>query len=145
MRGGHGVFTGELLKVLDRPGLKLEEVFKETASKVAAATNGGQDPWMNSSVKGDFFFRGDKAAPVTSGSAVDKEMVFWQSIAYSDDPNMFEAYLAQYPDGNFKYLAKARISALKGPEAASAQSQGQNLASLNPKATQRPNLELWAG
>ena len=44
---GHGKFTGELLKVLDRPGLKLEEVFKQTATKVAAATNGSQDPWNN--------------------------------------------------------------------------------------------------
>ena len=55
-RGGHGVFTGELLKALDRPGLKLEEVFKQTATKVAAATNGSQDPWINSSVKVTFIF-----------------------------------------------------------------------------------------
>ena len=96
-RGGHGVFTGELLKVLDQPGLKLEEVFKETATKVAAATNGSQDPWMNSSVKGDFFFRGGKAAPVASGSAVDKEAMFWQSIAYSDDPDVFEAIWLNIP------------------------------------------------
>ena len=72
-------------------------------------------------------------------------MVFWKSIAGSDDPNMFEAYLAQYPNGNFKYLAKARITALKGAATASAQSQDQNLASLNPTATQDRNIELWAG
>ena len=44
---GPSKFTGELLKVLDRPGLKLEEVFKQAATKVAAATNGSQDPWNN--------------------------------------------------------------------------------------------------
>jgi uncharacterized caspase-like protein len=32
-KNGHGVFTGELLKVLDRPGLKLEEVFKHLRAK----------------------------------------------------------------------------------------------------------------
>jgi hypothetical protein len=112
-RGGHGVFTGELLKVLDRPGLKLEEVFKQTATKVAAATNGSQDPWINSSVKGDFFFREGKATPTASVPSVDKETVFWQSIANSDDPTMFEAYLKQYPKGSFAPLAQARIAALK--------------------------------
>ena len=55
-KGGHGVFTGALLAVLDRPGLTLEQVFKETAKRVALATNGKQDPWINSSVKGDFIF-----------------------------------------------------------------------------------------
>jgi formylglycine-generating enzyme required for sulfatase activity len=56
-RGGHGVFTGALLAILDKPNLKLEDVFKETATRVAALTNGKQDPWINSSVKGDFYFK----------------------------------------------------------------------------------------
>jgi uncharacterized caspase-like protein len=30
-KGGHGVFTGALLRALDEPGLKLEAVFKRTA------------------------------------------------------------------------------------------------------------------
>jgi uncharacterized protein YgiM (DUF1202 family) len=55
--GGHGVFTGALLQVLDRSGLKLEDVFKQTAIKVLAATSGMQKPWMNSSLTGDFYFR----------------------------------------------------------------------------------------
>ncbi len=37
-KGGHGVFTGALLAVLDRPGLKLEDVFKQTAIRVARLT-----------------------------------------------------------------------------------------------------------
>mgnify|MGYP001300558491 CR=1 FL=1 len=111
--GGHGVFTGELLKVLDRPGLKLEEVFKQTATKVAAATNGSQDPWINSSVKGDFFFREGKAAPAPSVPAADKETVFWQSIANSDRAGDYQAYLSQYPSGAFAALARSRLSALK--------------------------------
>ncbi len=61
--GGHGVFTGALLRVLDEPGLKLEGVFKKTAMQVSAATNGRQDPWINSSVKGDFYFREASSRP----------------------------------------------------------------------------------
>ena len=118
-KGGHGVFTGELLKVLDRPGLTLEKVFKETATRVAAATNGRQDPWLNSSVKGDFFFSG-KAAPVSSRPATAKtlDLEFWQSIRDSDDSTMFEAYLEQHPTGAFAPLAKAKIAALKRKQVA---------------------------
>ena len=55
--GGYGVFTGALLDVLDEPGLKLEDVFNQTASKVAAASYGKQKPWINSSLANDFYFR----------------------------------------------------------------------------------------
>ena len=36
--GGHRASTGELQEVLDRPGLKLEEVFEQTATKVVATS-----------------------------------------------------------------------------------------------------------
>jgi formylglycine-generating enzyme required for sulfatase activity/uncharacterized protein YgiM (DUF1202 family) len=67
-RGGHGVFTGALLAVLDKPDLKLEDVFKETATRVAALTNGKQDPWINSSVKGNFYFKQTGGAPAKVAS-----------------------------------------------------------------------------
>ena len=36
--GGHRASTGELQEVLDRPGLKLEDVFEQTATKVVATS-----------------------------------------------------------------------------------------------------------
>ena len=105
---GHGVLTGELLKVLDRPGLKLEDVFKETAKQVAAVTNGKQDPWISSSVKGDFYFHEGDAkanAPTPTSGGTDKEALFWQSIKDSDDLASYQAYLDQYPSGVFAGLA----------------------------------------
>ena len=68
--GGHGLFTGELLQVLDQPGLTLESVFKKTAARVAIRTNYRQDPWMNSSVKTDFYFR----PPSVGVKTLDQEM-----------------------------------------------------------------------
>ena len=126
-KGGHGVFTGELLKVLDQPGLKLEDVFKNTAVRVSAATGGKQDPWINSSVKGDFYFRrdgGGKPAtgrPAASASvpppvSVDKEALFWQSIKESDDAENFQAYLDQYPTGSFAALARIKLKKLRKPK-----------------------------
>jgi hypothetical protein len=124
-RGGHGVFTGALLKVLDEPGLKLEDVFKRTARLVAASTREKQDPWINSSVKGDFYFnRGGGAskvlrkAPLDLRPSADKETVFWQSIQGSNDPADYQDYLAQYPEGSFARLAKRRIKKLKAAQVA---------------------------
>lgn len=55
--GGHGIFTSELLKALDEPGLKIEDVFKRTNAGVQMATGGRQVPWFNASIQGDFYFR----------------------------------------------------------------------------------------
>ncbi len=41
----------------------------------------------------------------------DREVVFWQSIQDSDDPAMFEAYLEQYPEGEFARIAKLKFEA----------------------------------
>jgi formylglycine-generating enzyme required for sulfatase activity len=114
--GGHGVFTGALLGVLDRPGLSLEQVFKETAVRVARATNNKQKPWINSSVTGDFVFNrsappGTAAAPSASGS--DREDLFWQSIQNSKDAADFQDYLGRFPNGAFASLARRRIHGLK--------------------------------
>ena len=43
---------------------------------------------------------------------LEAELVFWQSIANSTDPADFEAYLAQFPNGVFRALARNRLSAL---------------------------------
>ena len=40
------------------------------------------------------------------------ELAFWDSVTDSDDPEMFEAYLTKYPDGEFKSLAEIRIRSL---------------------------------
>jgi len=113
-RSGNGVFTGALLKALDKPGLKLEQVFKETAKAVARKTNNRQKPWINASLTGDFYFRKggpqDFSAPSGGMSA---EMMFWQSIQNSTDPADFEDYVAQFPNGTFARIAKRRAKELK--------------------------------
>jgi len=48
-----------------------------------------------------------KTAPPPDDKAV--ELVFWESIKDSPRPADYEAYLEQYPDGNFVALARARL------------------------------------
>lgn len=63
--GENGVYTGELIKTLQLPGLKIEDVFKQVRSGVRESTQGKQVPWEASSLEGDFYFRPPAAkAPV---------------------------------------------------------------------------------
>ena len=137
-KGGHGVFTGELLKVLDRPGLKLEEVFKETATKVAAATNGNQDPWINSSLKGDFYFRDAKATLKITGKTTERskqDTLLWEAVKDSNNAEMFKAYLQEFPKGTFANIARIKLRHLqKAPSIEQTKSKARKKAEAALKA-----------
>ncbi len=53
---GNSPYTAAIVKNLETPGLKLEDVFKRVRQEVAVQTDGEQIPWENSSVFGDFYF-----------------------------------------------------------------------------------------
>ncbi|WP_230976228.1 caspase family protein [Pseudothauera nasutitermitis] len=64
--GKHSPYTQALLDTINRhPGLKVEDVFKAVGAQVRSATEGRQQPWIESSIEGDFFFDPRKAAPAT--------------------------------------------------------------------------------
>lgn len=54
--GRNGLFTQELLKQIQVPGLTIEQVFKNVRREVAKATRDNQIPWESSSMTGDFYF-----------------------------------------------------------------------------------------
>ena len=54
--GGHGCFTGELLKALDEPGLELNEFFHRVRAGVLRSTRNEQDPWILQAMIGLFYF-----------------------------------------------------------------------------------------
>ncbi|MCU0447774.1 MAG: caspase family protein [Microscillaceae bacterium] len=54
--GNNGLYTEELLKHLNTPGLALEEVFKQVRIGVINKSNRQQTPWETSSLTGDFYF-----------------------------------------------------------------------------------------
>ncbi|MBK6982824.1 MAG: caspase family protein [Betaproteobacteria bacterium] len=55
--GSHGLYTAELLKAMDLPGIKVEEAFKVVRVNVIKATASEQIPWESSSLTGDYYFR----------------------------------------------------------------------------------------
>lgn len=58
--GDNGLYTQYLLKYMNQPNLKLEEVFKKVRISVSKDTSEKQIPWENSSLMGDFYFVKEK-------------------------------------------------------------------------------------
>ena len=72
--GANGLYTQHLLKALQQPGLKVEEVFKRVRVGVKQSSKDQQVPWDSSSLTGEFYFRagGGPASPLTTDvAAVD--------------------------------------------------------------------------
>ena len=71
--------------------------------------------------KGDFVFVQPStaaAARAATGGGMTPEMLFWQSIQDSTDPEMFAEYLRQYPTGSFGGLARLKMKKLQGSQIA---------------------------
>ncbi len=66
--GINGVYTSYLIRYMQIPEVKIEDVFKQVRRAVKKETAGQQIPWESSSLEGDFyFFRTQKeAAPLKS-------------------------------------------------------------------------------
>ncbi|MFM2372885.1 MAG: hypothetical protein RIS85_2607 [Pseudomonadota bacterium] len=52
-------------------------------------------------------------AQSANGVGTPFELTFWQSVAGSDDPALYEAYLQQYPTGTFSALARVKVASLR--------------------------------
>lgn len=54
--GDNGLYTEELLKTLNEPGLRVEEIFKKVRASVRNISKNTQVPWESSSLEKEFFF-----------------------------------------------------------------------------------------
>lgn len=125
--GKHSPFTRAFLKHIEEPGLDIARLMRRVRRDVHSATNGEQTPWSNSSLLSDFAFREEDEtdSPSKKSSASSQELnsptsltqqaeiLFWNSINNSDDPQVINTYLARYPKGIFSGLAKVLIEKLE--------------------------------
>jgi hypothetical protein len=102
--GKNGLYTQNLLKAMDTPNLPVEQMIKRVVSGVKLASNGQQEPWIEGSIEGDFYFRG--GAVQATGLNEDTDKIFWNSIINSTVQADFDIYLARYPKG--QYVVQAR-------------------------------------
>lgn len=55
--GRNGLYTTHLLTAIEAPNLPVELMLKRVTSGVKGASRGMQEPWMEGSIDGDFYFR----------------------------------------------------------------------------------------
>ena len=123
--GQNGLYTSELLRQMQVPGLTATEMFMHVRAEVMKQTANKQVPWEASSLVGSFYFSGG-ANPAASNSGANNaapiepkfdaaafEYSYWETIKNSTSADDFKAYLAKYPEGQFSSLAKNRIKNLE--------------------------------
>lgn len=78
-------------------------------------------------------------APSTTGVGSQFELTYWQSVESGSDPALYEAYLAQYPNGTFAAVARVKLAKLRQIAApASAQAPVQAIPATPPAPTLPP-------
>ena len=55
--GRNGLYTQELIKAVKKPGLTIEQVFKEVRANVLRLSGDKQNTWDSSNIIGEFYFR----------------------------------------------------------------------------------------
>ena len=108
-------YTAALLEYLEQP-LELSSLFRRVRARVLETTERLQRPHEYGSLLRDHYLSGTSGVvtpPALTALRLQQELAFWQSIAGSENPADFEAYLEQYVDGQFARLAENRLAALR--------------------------------
>jgi uncharacterized caspase-like protein len=125
--GTNSPFTRALIAHITSPGVEIQQAMTEVRAQVNEETNKGQLPWGHTNLIGSVYLNPvaapapraaaassapSAAAPSTAGGS-DVELEFWRSVKESNKPEELNAYVTNYPNGQFKSLALARIAALE--------------------------------
>jgi caspase domain-containing protein/putative peptidoglycan binding protein len=130
--GTNSPFTRALIAHITTPGVEIQQAMTEVRAQVNEETNKGQLPWGHTNLIGSVYLNpaakppANAAAPSSSTPAAvavastsggsDVELEFWRSVKESNKPEELNAYLTNYPNGQFRSLALARIASLEnGP------------------------------
>lgn len=136
--GEHGLYTENLLREIQVPEAKIEDVFKRVRLHVRRRTKGQQVPWESTSLEDDFYFVPPKAVALldegehrhgfmlrvsqlaqagrqdAKGDAAlerlfEEQLAIWGKIQHAQDPEPLMAFLLRYPSGWFSELAEFRL------------------------------------
>src|SRR5712675_2216468 len=150
--GTNSPFTRALMANIATPGVEIQQAMTKVRAQVNEETNKGQLPWGHTNLIGSVYLNpvaapaANAAAAASSGPAVvgsisggsDVELEFWRSIKESNKPEELNAYLTNYPNGQFKSLALSRIASLEnGPSTTTRNlTAGIDPATFSEEATQ---------
>src|SRR5215210_7550145 len=151
--GGNSPFTRALIANITQPGVEIQQAMTKVRAQVNEETNKGQLPWGHTNLIGSVYLNGTPA-PAAPGTAAapapaqvaavqnsEVEVEFWRSIKDSNKAEELRAYLANYPNGQFRSLAQTRIASIEQgtaikPDATRNLSAGVDPAVFTEDATQ---------
>lgn len=131
--GEHSPYTKHLLSAMKKPGLLIEDVFKEVRAGVMRETEGRQAPWESSSLVGNFSFAPETPEPAPTPNptptptaslssledvGLGADLLFWSTIKDSQNREHYEEYLRVFPQGKFAGLARMKVEELTREEGA---------------------------
>ena len=105
--GQNSPFTTALAREMTRPGLAVEQMFKQVRVSVLEQTNGMQTPWDTSSLTNDFTFVN---APIQDPEDLAARSL-WESVQATKDPVQIMLFLRGYPDSAYAEEARALLAA----------------------------------
>jgi hypothetical protein len=142
---GNSPFTRALAGEMVKPGMPLEQMFKQVRVAVLEATGGLQTPWDTSSMTVDFAFKA--AGEVDMG-----EEQLWASVSASRDPVQIMLFMRAYPEGRRIAEAKALLAEVMDAELAGVpepepepvpEGPGQDEEAAFQAAQAEPSVETW--
>jgi uncharacterized caspase-like protein len=149
--GQNSPFTRALIAHITEPGVEIQQAMTQVRAQVNDETNKGQLPWGHTNLTGAVFLNpaavqtaaatpGNTPALATAPSSGgnDVEVEFWRTVKDSSKPEELNAYITNYPNGQFKSLALSRLASLQssGPKDNAKESGGKdmtrNLSAVDP-------------
>jgi uncharacterized caspase-like protein len=129
--GTNSPFTRALMDNIAAPGVEIQQAMTKVRAQVSDETSKAQLPWGHTDLTGEVYLN-PAPAPAPAGAAVaaaapntpavaaapasEADLEFWRSIKGSNKPEELNAYVTQFPNGQFKPLALSRLAALEnGP------------------------------
>src|SRR6202165_5855891 len=127
--GTNSPFTRALMANITAPGVEIQQAMTKVRAQVSEETNKGQLPWGHTNLTGSVYLnqaaspaantaatQSNSAAVASTSGGSDVELEFWRSIKESNKPEELNAYLTNYPNGQFKSLAMGPVASLEnGP------------------------------
>ena len=102
---GNSPFTKALASLISKPGLPIEQLFREVRVDVLAKTGGRQTPWDASSLTAEFVFSPAKSVEAENMT----EQQLWDSIIATRDPLQIVLFIRGYQDSPHAAEARALL------------------------------------
>src|SRR5262249_31560511 len=150
--GQNSPFTRALINHITQPAVQIQHAMTGVRAEVNEETNKGQLPWGHTNLIGAVYLNPAKPAPAaaaavatTAAPGSDVELEYWRSVKDSKKPEELNAYLSQYPNGQFKALAQSRIAALENGSSGDTKEKAdmtRNLTAVDPATFTEESSQL---